>query len=654
MKPPRDSLVGATLDGRYQVVELIARGGMATVYRATDLRLDRDVAVKVMHPHLADDPQFVARFHREAKAAARMAHPNAVAVFDQGQQNDIVYLVMEFVPGTTLRDLIIDRGALTPGETLEVLEPLLDALAAAHRAGLVHRDIKPENVLITGDGRVKVADFGLARAMNVSHSSATTGMLLGTFAYLSPEQVTRGVADARSDIYAVGIVTFEMLTGRQPFAGALPGQVLFNNVSNQVPAPSSVDPGLPLDIDELVTWATARDPDLRPRDAAELSALVRRIHGSLSEEELDREPELAPAPADPHGIGATPTAPQPTRVEQLAPAQASAVGPEFTTDTPLQPQPQVQRESSRPHYVREEQVEPDNAPKRRTGLIIGLVVALLVAVGGLGWFFTAGPGAYTTTPTVTGSASGAKQTLAKAGLSMKQRDEYSESVAKGDVIRTDPRAGQKVHKGGTVNVFVSVGSAYTEAPKIIDYSPEGATKVLKEAGLELGETTDSRYSDSIAKGNIVSQDPKSGERVKFGSSIAVVVSKGPQPIDVPSVVGKSITDATSTLEGLGLKVDRSGQYDDNVAKDNVISQDPNSGTVYRGDTVKLVVSDGPQPVPVPNVINLHTAEATAQLQGAGFQVDVKRILGGGLDTVRSQDPSGGTAPKGSTITITVV
>ncbi|MFP5345811.1 MAG: protein kinase domain-containing protein, partial [Actinomycetes bacterium] len=225
-----DPLVGRVLDGRYTVESRIARGGMATVYLATDNRLDRDVALKVMHPHLADDEQFVARFHREAKSAARMSHPSIVAVYDQGTDDGAVYLAMELVPGRTLRDLLDERAPLPPGEALDLLAPVLDALAAAHRAGIVHRDVKPENVLLTEDGGVKVADFGLARAASSAHTGTSTGMLIGTVAYLSPELVLRGIADARTDVYAAGIMLFEMLTGRRPYVGEVPIQVAYQHV----------------------------------------------------------------------------------------------------------------------------------------------------------------------------------------------------------------------------------------------------------------------------------------------------------------------------------------------------------------------------------------------------------------------------------------
>ena len=274
-----DPMIGRLLDGRYQVRSRIARGGMATVYLATDLRLERRVAIKIMHGHLADDSKFKERFIQEARSAARLAHPNVVNVFDQGQDSDMAYLVMEYLPGITLRDLLQEHPVLTTGQTLDIMEAVLAGLAAAHKAGIVHRDLKPENVLLADDGRIKIGDFGLARA--ASANTATGAALLGTIAYLSPELVTRGVADTRSDIYAVGIMMFEMLAGEQPFKGEQPMQIAYQHANETVPAPGTRNPRVPAELDELVLWATARDPEERPKDARVLLDRLFETHSSL-------------------------------------------------------------------------------------------------------------------------------------------------------------------------------------------------------------------------------------------------------------------------------------------------------------------------------------------------------------------------------------
>ncbi|HYJ74612.1 MAG TPA: protein kinase [Kineosporiaceae bacterium] len=298
MAAGHDPLVGRVVDGRYAVTARIARGGMATVYLALDRRLDREVALKVMHSHLADDQQFTARFIREARSAARLSHPGVVAVFDQGEDDGLLYLAMEYLQGRTLRQVLGELGVLTPGEALDVVEPALEALAAAHAAGIVHRDVKPENVILTDDGRVKVADFGLARA--ASALTSTSGVLMGTAAYMAPELIADGVTDARGDVYAVGVMIFEMITGRQPFSGDVPLRVAYRHVHEDVPAPSSVIPRLPEPLDVLVGTATSRDPDRRPADAAALLALERGARSRVPAAALASRP---PLPRPPGGAG---------------------------------------------------------------------------------------------------------------------------------------------------------------------------------------------------------------------------------------------------------------------------------------------------------------------------------------------------------------
>ncbi|MGW7367665.1 protein kinase domain-containing protein, partial [Streptomyces sp. NPDC054841] len=287
----QDPLVGQLLDGRYRVDARIAVGGMATVYRAVDTRLDRVLALKVMHPALATDASFVERFIREAKSVARLSHPNVVGVFDQGAQGAYVYLAMEYVAGCTLRDVLRERGALQPRAALDIMEPVLAALGAAHRGGFVHRDVKPENVLIGDDGRVKVADFGLVRA--VGSETNTSGSVLGTVSYLAPEQIESGTADTRADVYACGVVLYEMLTGGKPHSGDTPAQVLFQHLNEDVPAPSAVVPGLAPELDELVASATARNPEARPYDAVALLAQTRAARAALGDDQLDAVPPQA-------------------------------------------------------------------------------------------------------------------------------------------------------------------------------------------------------------------------------------------------------------------------------------------------------------------------------------------------------------------------
>src|SRR3954469_16357520 len=311
-----DALIGRVLDGRYRVGPKIARGGMATVYEATDLRLDRTVAVKVMHEGLVDDEEFVSRFQREARAAAKLAHHNVVAVFDTGDDDGTLFLVMEYVPGLTLRDLIRKEAPMSPAKALAVIEPVLGALAAAHDAGILHRDVKPENVLMADDGRVKVADFGLARAINSeTQHTATGGVLIGTVSYLSPELVVNGRADARADVYAAGVLMYEMPPGHKPHQADSPIQVAYKHVHQDIPAPSASTRGIPPYVDALVARATARDTALRPADARVLLHQVRRVRHALDHGVID-DPDLLSdlTPTTPLGGGRTPTGELPEHI----------------------------------------------------------------------------------------------------------------------------------------------------------------------------------------------------------------------------------------------------------------------------------------------------------------------------------------------------
>ncbi|MFP5334666.1 MAG: Stk1 family PASTA domain-containing Ser/Thr kinase [Actinomycetes bacterium] len=631
-----DPLVGRAVDGRYVVRSRIARGGMATVYVATDTRLDRDVALKVMHPHLADDEQFVARFHREARSAARLSHPGVVSVYDQGADGDTVYLAMELVSGQTLRDLLTENGPLTPREALGVLEPVLDALGAAHRAGIVHRDVKPENVLLADDGRVKVADFGLARAASGAASSATQSMLIGTVAYLSPELVLRGVADSRSDVYAAGVMLFEMLTGRQPFSGEVPIQVAYQHVHAEVPPPSDVVPGLPDDVDDLVRWATSRDPDARPEDARVLLAELRDVRRALSDAQLDHEPQ----PADDAG---SPDEPDGRTLALPREGRALALP--------------VHEDDDRRHTAEQDWGYGPGGRRRRRGLIaLVLLLVAAVALGVTGWWFAAGPGAYTTTPQLVGQpVAAAQEQLAAAGLRSTVSERFDDTAPAGQVVGTDPAAGDRVRKDGTVALVVSAGPEFLTVPAVTGQTLDEARATLEEAGLALGTPTEA-FSEDVEQGRVVSQAVAPDEQLRRGTPVDVVVSKGRQPIEVPAVVGAARADAEKAITDAGLAVGEvTSQPSEDVAQGLVIAQEPADGTLFRGDPVALVVSSGPPLVTVPQLQGEQIGEATRQLQELGLQVKVERLFGGIFGTVRSTDPPAGTeVRKGSTVTVRVV
>ncbi|MGB7979505.1 MAG: PASTA domain-containing protein [Candidatus Nanopelagicales bacterium] len=709
--PAADPLLGRVLDRRYRIESFLARGGMATIYRGADLRLDRTVAIKVMHPTFASDPGFVDRFEREARAAARLNSPYAVAVHDQGNDTGVTYLVMEYVPGHTVRDVLRTHGALPPAQALAIIEPVLQALAAAHRAGYIHRDVKPENVLISEDGRVKVTDFGLARAIEGADSGKTQGLLLGTVAYLSPEQVEHDHTDARSDVYSAGILLFELLTGQVPFSASAPMQVAYRHVHETVPAPSSIRPELSEGLDELTLTATRRWPEDRFGAADEFLAAVRVQRSALPPAQpwapspndtlvVTRGPTgvgqaagdagtvaavaglgaagLAgtgaragadPGPAAPEWVSQHDSAPrspdgQPTPAPGATPEpdsmtdQAAASGPGTAQVAPL---PAEAPGAMEPPYATEvsHHTAEDGLPqvRPRRGRKAGwLAVVAMLSLGAL-LFVVFGPLQRVNVPDVANKTpTEAATILATANLTLDASDsDYSEDIAKGRIISTDPGAGFSTRTGGTVTAIVSLGPERYEVPQLEKLTIEEAEVALGAANLALGERTRA-FDEQIKKGRIISSSPGAGASVKPDTEVAVVVSKGPEPIPIPSLVGRSGDEAQSTLQALGLKVVRADEFSESVAKDLVISTDPKEGdTAFKGDTVTLVVSKGPPLVEVPDVVGRKESEARTALEGAGFVVKVNKPLPFVVFGVNSQDPRGGTkAPKGSTVTITVV
>ncbi|WP_245861832.1 Stk1 family PASTA domain-containing Ser/Thr kinase [Phycicoccus duodecadis] len=637
MSSTGDALIGQTLDGRYRVLSRIAEGGMATVYLAVDERLEREVALKVMRPHLVHDESFVSRFRREARSAAALSHPNVVAVFDQGQDGGSVFLAMEYVPGQTLREVLTDEGPLSPRAAFDVLDPVLQALGAAHAKGLIHRDVKPENVILSETGAVKVADFGLARAVSSQTMTSSTGVLLGTVAYLSPEQVERGIADARSDVYAAGLVLLEMLTGTKAFTGDTPIHVAYQHVHGGVPVPSSRVASLPPEIDDLVAVATARDPDERPVDASELLAMVRRTRAGLSAEVLDGRPEGAAAveaAAVPTATAALPVGPRPGRAAVLP-----RDGETAALHVPAAPLEGV--------------VVGGGGRRRRNWWPAALASVLLAAA--TAWFFLLGPGATATVPSVLNRPEAQAVTaVQQASLDPSVVGAFSEDVAAGTVISVDPRVGATVSRGTEVVLTVSKGPERYSVPKVQGMTVAEATRQLEENSLALGKVT-RVYSETVPNGQVVSNEPAAGASVKRGTPVAVSVSRGRRPITVKDYTGTKAEAATQALTQLGLKVDAGTQENsDTVPKGSVISQSPRDGILYQGDTVTLVVSKGPVMVDVPNVVGKQTGEARTILEGLGFAVKVEKALGGFFGTVRFQDPADGQAPKGSTVTITIV
>jgi len=638
-----DPLVGRRIDGRYRVLARIGRGGMGVVYRAEDERLEREVAVKVLRADLAHDQEARQRFVREAKSAARLAHPGVVSVLDQGTDGETAYLVMELVGGRTLRDVVHERGLLTPGEALDVAEAVLDALAEAHRKGVLHRDVKPANVLVADDGRVKVADFGLARSAAATQGSTggTGAELMGTAEYLAPERVARGVADARSDLYGVGVLLFEMLTGQPPFTGDSPVRLAYRHVYDDAPAPSSLVPGLPPELDAVVLQALAKDPDDRPADAPAMLAELRAVHAALTPAQLSAR---AAAPAGSGESGAT------IRLD-LAAVEAAGAPDAAAAGQGASPASRAR--------AREEDVGYGPGGRRRRRSVIAMVVTLVVlaVAAGVAWFFLAGPGAYTTTPQVAGSTpSQARTSLARAGFAVDERQEFSDTVAEGTVIATDPAAGRSVRKEGTITLLVSRGVEQFAVPAVAGRPQAEAEKAVTDAGLVVGDVSEA-FDEQVPDGSVVATTPAAGVLAKHDSPVALVVSKGREPIQVPGVVGSDLDDARAAITGRGLVVgEPTTATSETVPEGDVVAQTPaGGGTLFRGDAVQLTVSSGPPLVVVPQVQGQQVGPARAALERLGFQVQVDNVLGGIFGTVRDSSPSAGaSAPKGSTVTLTVV
>ncbi len=667
MERTADALIGRVLEGRYRVGPKIARGGMATVYEATDLRLERTVAVKVMHEGLADDEEFVRRFQREARSAARLAHHNVVAVFDTGDDHGTLFLVMEYVPGLTLRDVIRKEAPMSPAKALAVIEPVLSALSAAHHAGILHRDVKPENVLMADDGRVKVADFGLARAINSeTQHTATGGILIGTVSYLSPELVVNGKADARADVYAAGVLIYEMLTGHKPHQADSPIQVAYKHVHEDIPAPSASTRGIPAYVDALVARATARDADMRPTDAGVLLHQVRRVRNALDHGVVSDADLLADlTPTTPVGGERTPTGELPAQIlepqelSHLVGARPRGAGPRAPDDVYDQEFDGTTGLLSPPPGNRQRPPAPPGRPpqrrSRRGPILLAVVLALAVLAGLAGWYL--GVARYTTTPGVLNlTQTAARAKLDDAGLAMKVGDQaFSETVAKGYVVSTDPSPGDRVLKEGTVSAVISLGPERHGVPDVRGKTLDEAQQALDEAKLEYGDAVQ-RFSEKLAVGQVIATDPKSGTLLRRGSAVDVVVSKGPRPIKIPDFTGKPADTAEEQLGELGFEIETSEVNSDSVKEGLVIAQTPNSGTGQREDVISLIVSKGPVMVEVPKVRGMGLQEATSRLEAAGFEVKVKRSdLYVGVQYVVSTDPSGGSsAPRGSTVVVTVV
>jgi len=637
-------LSGELIDGRYELLHQIATGGMATIYVALDTRLDRKVAVKIMHPHLASDETFINRFIREAKAAAALSHPNIVAVQDQGWNQGgtpAVFLVMELVEGHTLRDYLFEQGALSPAEVVHYLMPVLSALEAAHNIGIVHRDLKPENILISTSGRVKVADFGLAHGDLIGHTmTAESSVILGSVSYLSPEQVQRGVADSRSDVYSLGIVAYEMLTGEKPFSGDSPINIAYRHVNDRVPAPSTLVSGIPESLDDLVLRATSINPDERPRNAGEFLEQLRAIQIELDPKrnQLSLELDLPPIKSREKSRNS----------KRVSPPQKS-----FPSGTVLPMKSDKSEKASTAQTARNGKRKA--SPRVRRNRWIAALVALALLSGA--WYAFAGKGNKVLVQSVVGqTVTQANSILEPLGLHTKVAEQvFSEIVDQGKIISSDPSGGGHIKAGGIVLLVVSKGPQRVAVPVLIGLSQDVATSLLQQNSLAVGTVTQT-FNPKVAQGSVISSNPTVGTAVRPDTPINLVVSKGPELLVLNSYVGKSGDQALTELTNAGFVASTTYAFSDTVAIGAVISQTPdgNGGTAPKGTKIALVVSQGSESVFVPNVYSFTQAKATAMLQDLDLVVNVKKIGTRAVKTVTDISPTVGTQVKrGSTVTITV-
>jgi len=627
-------LSGELIDSRYQLIQQVANGGMASIYEAIDTRLDRKVAVKIMHPHLAQDEAFVNRFIREAKAAAALNHPNIVAVQDQGwNQSGIpaVFLVMEFIEGSTLREYLNERGRFEFNDAVNYLTPILSALAAAHAIGIVHRDIKPENILISKEGRIKLADFGLARGEIIgSTMTAESSVILGSVSYLSPEQVQRGVCDARSDVYALAIVAFEMLTGEKPFLAETPIQIAYMHVNEDIPSLRSKRKDLPQALDELISRAANRDPDLRPRNAGEFLAQLLRIAAEIDPKKNQMRLDLD-LPVDP--IREKPRS-KPKR--------------EILTQAITELKESTQE-------VRRSADKKQRASRRvRRNRKVALLLAITLGIGG--WYTLVGPGSRIVVPsTIGGSYDQALSLLTPLGITnVITEKRFDEEVSAGTIIESDPQAGGRIDSGGSVTLIVSKGAERFTIASLVGLTPEAASALITKSPLILG-TTKEIFSNKIPKGFVISSDPQAGAQVKRGSAVNLILSKGVELVSLASYVGKSGEQGLNELTEAGFEVESSYAFDEKILAGAVVSQTPSGNIeVPKSSKVRLIVSKGSQYVYIPNVLSLEESKAVAALKDLDLKVIVKKLGVKKIKKTTNISPKVGSKVKrGSVVTITV-
>ena len=626
-------LSGELIDGRYQLISQIAQGGMASIYSAIDTRLDRKVAVKIMHPHLAQDEAFVNRFIREAKAAAALSHPNAVSVQDQGWNTNgvpAVFIVMEMVEGHTLREYLDESGKFGVAQTLQYLTAILGALAAAHKLGIIHRDIKPENILVSNDGRIKVADFGLAHgALIGSTLTAESSVVLGSVSYLSPEQVQRGISDSRSDVYSTGILAYEFLVGEKPFSGDSPIQIAYMHVNNRVPRVSSHRSDIPKELDDLIYSATSTNPDERPRDAGVFLSAIQDIARSLDPKRNQLSLEL--------DIPMQKISEKPSRTKKKA-------------------KPEPVREVTQEKPIREMTAGTKRRISKRVRRNRIIAAMLAVALGIGGWYVLVGPGSRIVVPSVVGaSVEEASAVLAPLGLRSEViENRFDEDIAAGKILESNPSGGDKIDAGGSVKLVISKGQERYVIPVLTGLTPEAALKLLTNQPLKSAGIVE-EFNTTIPKGLVISTNPSNGQKVKRDTPVTILVSKGIEQIALATYVGQSADQAQNELTEAGFNVESSFAYSETAAAGTVVSQVPSGVvTAAKGSTITLVVSKGSKFVFIPNIYSIETTKAMATLKDLGLKVKVRSIGKKTIKYVTNVSPKvGAKVLRGTVVTITV-
>ena len=598
-------LVGRLIRGRYQIEKLVARGGMATVYLAEDNRLDRKVAIKVIHAHLANDRNFREKFVREAKIAAGLSHPNLVNVFDQAEDGDVVFLAMEYVSGITLRQALDDFGSLSAARALEVFEPIVAALAAAHAAGILHRDLKPENVLLSDDGKVKLSDFGLARPIS---AQTQTGGVVGTVAYMSPELVSRGVADARSDVYAAGIMLFELLTGKQPFQGEQAVQIAYQHANSEVPAPSSLNGDVPELLDEIVLWATAKLPQNRPSDANELHRVLIQAKADL------RNPKRANELTE--HLRETSLLRETTVLGQDAATSNQTQVLDANTNVRNDQDANLTVNFGDALAANQSQSETEAVYHSHRGLKVLISSALVLLLGlGAGWWFSSGPGGFEIMPNLTSRSQAEAERLVRSlAASVVIVSESSKTVTSGLVISSQPAAGS-IYWGGPVTITVSSGPKLVTVANLVGKTLVEATAQILQSGFSLGKVSSWFNAATIA--TVYAHSGGGSTRVAEGSPIDLEISLG----SIPVVAGLDQETAINLVQVAGLKVKTiTTEYNETVAKGQAIALIPLAEPLGKGGEVNLVVSKGSDIVVMPKVVGETIRASKSLLESLGLVV----------------------------------